>query len=396
MMNPKEIRTVQFIDDFFPVTDGVVQTVHNYATVMNRETFAAVVAPRYKETFDDSTLPYSVYRTKQLPLPLKEFVLAIPQTDRELKTFLERAKPHLLHAHSPFAEGRFAADYARKMGIPCVSTFHSKYYDDILQITGSKAMAKAAVKSIVNFYNSVDSVWTCSNGTAETLRSYGYNGEIFVIDNGSSLWLTDTEKEKMAERAADQFSLPGDKKIILFVGQLIWQKNLRLVLDTFRLLCDKSDEYCLLIVGGGYHEEEIKRYAQSLHFGENVVRFTGKISDRNLLAGVYCCADLFFFPSIYDNSPLVVREAAAMGLPALLAEGSNAAEAVQKDISGFTASADKAAMLQEITRIFETPDLINRVAARAQRTIPKSWDAIVKQAQEKYAEIINRSCCLKP
>ena len=91
------------------------------------------------------------------------------------------------------------------------------------------------------------------------------------------------------------------------------------------------------------------------------MNFVGRISDREVLQGLYLSADLLFFPSVYDNSPLVVREAASMGVPSLLTVGSNAAEAVRKDISGFTAEENKVAMFREILRIFGTEGLLEKV-----------------------------------
>ena len=245
------------------------------------------------------------------------------------------------------------------------------------------------MNSIVRFYNSVDSVWSCSEGTADTLRSYGYKGDIFVMDNGSSMTYPENPDE-LKERARKQFHLPENKNILLFVGHQIWHKNLRLILDTFRLLCDQSDDYLLVIVGDGYDADKIQKYANSLSFPDGAARFVGKITDKELIQGMYLNAGILFFPSVYDNSPLVVREAASLGVPSLLTEGSNAAEAVVKDFSGFTAAENKVAMYSEIVKIFSDQKRLKEIGENAKRTIPKTWEQIVSQVQEKYAEIIEK------
>ena len=43
----------------------------------------------------------------------------------------------------------------------------------------------------------------------------------------------------------------------------------------------------------------------------------------------------FTFPSLYDNAPMVVREAAVMGTPAVLVAGSDAAEIIHDGANGF-------------------------------------------------------------
>ena len=390
MINPETIRSAQFNDTYFPIVDGVVQTVHNYAEHMNRTAYTCVVTPKpMKKEFDDNTLSYDVFRTSAVNLSIAEYCLPTPKFDGKLKAWLAEKDPQIFHAHSPFFEGSFAAQYAKKLGIPSVATFHSKYYDDVVHITHSKAIAKIVTKKIVRFYNSVDHVWACSHGTADTLRSYGYGGEIFVMDNGTSFKAPDNP-DALREKAAQTFGIPRDKKILLFVGHQIWHKNIKLILDTFKMLSEHSGDYRLLIVGNGYDEQAIRKYADSLNFPEGFVRFLGKIMDRDLLSGVYLNTDLFFFPSVYDNSPLVVREAASLGVPSLLTEGSNAAEAVERNVTGFTAAENKVAMYGEILRIFGTDGLLEAAGKGAREHVAKPWEEIIPLVREQYAQIIEQ------
>lgn len=390
MINPDTIRSAQFNDTYFPVVDGVVQTVHNYAELMNKTGYCCVVTPRpLKNTYDDSTLGYDVFRTSSINFPIAEYSIASPKFDSKIRKIINNRNIQIFHAHSPFFEGSFAATYAKKIGVPCVATFHSKYYDDVVNITGSKTIAKIVVSRIVSFYNRVDSVWSCSEGTADTLRSYGYRGHITVMDNGTTYEMPD-DPDKLRAKAGEAFKIPAGKKIILFVGHLIWHKNLKLILDTFKLLDDHSDDYRLFLVGSGYDGEAIRKYADSLDFKDGHVNFVGKIADREVLKGMYLSADLLFFPSVYDNSPLVVREAASMGVPSLLTEGSNSAEAVIKNKTGFTASENKVAMFREMLSIFGTEGLLEAVSEGARQHVAKTWKEIVPKVQEQYAEIIER------
>lgn len=387
-MNPSDIRSAQFLDNYYPVVDGVVTVVHNYARLMNESAYSCVVVPRpLKRDFDDSGLGYDVFRTNAINFPVAEYSLPAPKLDNKVKAFLNNRNLDIFHAHSPFTEGTFAASYAKRLGIPSVATFHSKYYDDAMHITGSKVIANIVKRKVARFYSTVDSVWACSNGTADTLRSYGYRGEIFVMDNGTTFTMLENPDE-LRQKAAAAYKIPQDKKIILFVGHQIWHKNLKLVLDTFKLLDQHSDDYRLFIVGSGYDADEIRKYADSQDFRDGHVNFVGKILDREVLSGLYLSADLFFFPSVYDNSPLVVREAASMGVPSLLTVGSNAAEAVVKDVSGFTAEENKVAMFREILRIFGTEGLLEKAGENARRMVARTWEEIVPTVQEKYAEII--------
>ena len=390
MINPESIRSAQFNDSYYPIVDGVVQVVHNYAEIMNKTAYTCVVAPApLKGEFDDSSLSYEVFRTNSVKIPIAEYGIPAPKLGFKARSFVKSRNFDILHAHSPFFEGAFASDMAKKLNIPCVATFHSKYYDDVVNIFGSKTIAKIVTSRIVSVYNSVYSVWSVSQGAADTLRYYGYKGDITIMKNGTT-FVEPENPERVRERARILYKIPDDKHILLFVGHQIWHKNLKLILDTFRLLCDNSDDYRMVIVGDGYDEKEIKDYAKSLNFSREAVNFLGRINDRELLKGVYLASDLLFFPSVYDTSGLVVREAASLGVPSLLTDGSNASESIEKNVSGFTAEENKIAMFSEILRIFNTEGLRERVIENAKRDVATTWSERVPKVREKYAEIIEK------
>ena len=48
-MDKQALRIIQFVDTYFPMIDGVVVTVHNYAALMNREGKTAVIFPQQKK-----------------------------------------------------------------------------------------------------------------------------------------------------------------------------------------------------------------------------------------------------------------------------------------------------------------------------------------------------------
>jgi len=386
---PKGTPTAaQFVDVFYPTIDGAIRTVYSYAKRLNRDSFSCVVCPKattkYRDEFD-----FDVVRVPALHVPGVAYLLPLPAFSHQLKTYLTENHFDVFHAHSPFTMGRYAVRMGRKLGVPVVATFHSKYYDDVLNITHSKLFARLVTNWIVQFYQSADAVWTCSNGTAETLRSYGYRGEITVVDNGIDS-MQASNPEMLKARAVTELSLPENKHILLFVGHQIWQKNLKLVLDVAEILKKMSGDYLTVIAGCGYNQKNIVEYAEQLNLGDSI-RFVGQISDRELLKGLLLASNLFFFPSVYDNAPLVVREAAAMGLPSLLVKGSNAAERIVDGENGFTEENNSIKMARKIQDIFHNCDLAE-VGANAQKTIPISWDDIVAEVEENYKKVEERCC----
>ena len=379
------LHSVQFIDNYFPVIDGVTETVHQYASHMH----ATVVCPAMESHYlDKHDFPYPVLTSATFRVPFSRYASAVPKIDRKLEAEIARTQPDIFHVHSPSLLGKYAAGLGKKLRVPVVATFHSKYYDAIYEFTRSKAISKMMTDRIVELYESCDEVWACSEETGETLKSYGYRKPYFVMPNGTDASFPENPEELKA-RAAAAFSLPQGKRMLLFVGQQIWYKNQKLILDSFRRLCDRDGGWLLVMAGSGKDEQDIAKYAASLGLTEDQVRFTGLIRDRDLLRGVYLNADLLFFPSVFDNAPLVLREAAVLGVPTLAVEGSNAAGAIRKNENGFTAAATPEAMSAEIIRIFAETDL-KAVGRRAQETIPMPWERLIPMVEERYREIIRK------
>ena len=386
MSTGQGLHPVLFIDNYFPVIDGVTETVHEYASRMH----AAVVCPAMERHYPEGyAFPYRLLAAKTLRVPFSRYASALPALDPGLQEAISREKPDIFHLHSPSLLGRYAASLGRKTGVPVVATFHSKYYDAIYEFTKSRAIARQVTNKIVRLYESCDEVWACSEETGETLRSYGFSKPYFVMPNGTDASLPDHPRE-LREQAAERFRLPRGKHVLLFVGQQIWYKNQKLILDAFRLLCDRDDSWFLVMAGSGKDEKDIARYASSLGLTEQQVRMTGLIRDRDLLRGVYLNADLLFFPSVFDNAPLVLREAAVLGVPTLAVAGSNAAGAIRKNVNGYTAEASPQAMADEIRRIFRETDP-RQVGEAARQTIPLSWEKLIPRVLERYQAIIEQA-----
>ena len=381
------LRTAQFIDTFYPHIDGVVRTVDQYASRLAGEG-CTVFAPRaraYRAQAEDD-FPYEVVRTQELRLPFVDYGYPLPEFSAGLKAKIETGGYALFHAHSPFMLGRYAVRLGRELGVPVVATFHSKYYDDFQRVTGSKKLAATVTRGIVRFYESADAVWTVSPGAAATLRGYGYRGEITVIPNGTDRSPL-PDREERVRAAREKFQLPADKHLLLYVGQMVWQKNLRQVLDSFRLLCRESDEYRLVMVGSGFYEKQIRDYAGELLESGRVL-FTGRIADPTELKAVYSACDLFFFPSLYDTFSLVVREAAAMELPSLLVRGADAADGVIDGENGYLEENDAARLAAKIRRIFADEAALRAAGVRAAQTLPVSWDEVLERVKAQYARVI--------
>ncbi len=385
---PSQLSIGQFNDGYYPVTDGVATCAYNYAYWLNRKygTCRLYVPVAPDTQFHD---PFEVVGYRSVPLKGRPpYRVGMPQLDRAYRKEVDQTRFDLVHTHSPFSSGSEALRIGRRQRIPVVATFHSKFYDDFYEYTKSKAISKAGIEYVIHKFNRMDSVWTVSEGTLETLREYGYKGDVTVMPNGTDL--EPLQHVASARMQAEQFCGIGpEETMFLFVGQHIWQKNIRLTAQAIQKLSRDRGQFRLIMVGDGVARRELEQWVQENHLGD-VIRFMGQVHDRNLLRALYARADLFVFPSLYDNAPLVVREAAAMGTPTVTVRGCNAAQGFVHMDNGLLCENDVDSLCEQLAFAMDHPAQLAQIGLRAQQTLARSWESIIDEVYEKYLVIIDK------
>jgi glycosyltransferase involved in cell wall biosynthesis len=109
----------------------------------------------------------------------------------------------------------------------------------------------------------------------------------------------------------------NEKKILLFVGNLLAVKRLDLILLALKKI--NNSNFVLLIVGDGYEKAKYQNLSVELGLSDQVV-FLGKILDKNLLAQYYSVADLVVIPSDYESFSLVALESLACATPLIVSK----------------------------------------------------------------------------
>ena len=376
------MRIIQFSDSFLPIMDGVGNVVYQYALNMGQKGHDCYVVAPQTDTGCRGRFPFEIVDYIGVPLRLlKSYKVGMPGLDVHCQNRLAMIEADIVHVHSPFVAGQAGLAYAQKRGCPVVGTFHSKYYDDFLQITGMELLADVGVRHVVNFYEKCDEVWAVSASSADTLAGYGYHGAIRVMPNGTDIHPVSDE----AVRAAgERFGLDDGAPLLLYVGQINWKKNLRCTLEA----CAQVDRpFRLALAGQGPHEKEVKRLAEELGLADRVV-FTGHIGEADALNALYRRASLFLFPSQYDTSGLVVREAAAMGTPSVVVRGSSAAEGIRDGENGFLCADDPDDLARGIDAALSDRQALERVGRAALETIPIPWSKLVDDVLQKYAGLV--------
>ncbi len=378
------MRIALYTDSFLPVVDGVGRVVVQYADTLARRGHEVYVVCPQADTGYRGGLPYEIvdYVGTALP-PTPQYRTGVALLDANYRNRVRMLDFDIIHAHSPGSTGLEAVFQARSRGIPLVGTFHSKYYDDVRQVTHSDVLATVGARYVAEFYRRCVEVWTVSLNAAETLKTYGYQGPLMIMPNGTDR--AEIRKEDL-RTAREVFALP-DRPILLYVGQLNFKKNLRTVLAAAALARNAGYDFTLVLAGQGPDRKALEELAVSLNLGDRVL-FPGHVRDAGLLRGLYQAARLFVFPSLYDTAGLVVQEAAAMETPTATVYGSAPSEIVRDGENGFLCenTADSLAAVME--KALADPALCEKLGKNARETLPTPWDEVMDRAEARYRELI--------
>lgn len=146
---------------------------------------------------------------------------------------------------------------------------------------------------------------------------------IHLIYNGID---TNLFKPQDKIKIREELGLPANKKIVLFLADAgrnnIW-KGWGYT-EGLAKSWEGNKDVIFLCVGGNGNTS-------------NNISFAGYVSDSKEVAKYYAAADVFIFPSLAENFPLVVLEAMACGLPVLAFRVGGVPEAINHKENGYIA-----------------------------------------------------------
>lgn len=377
-----------FNDSFPPIIDGVTLTVENYAhwlTVMGK--IPCVVTPWNPEVV---STPYHVLRYLSLPIQNRHpYRYGYPKLDPYIWKRLRKTDFSIVHAHCPFSSGRLAVYVKNHQKVPLIGTFHSKYKSDLEHSFHHFPFCVPIImRRILTFFNNCDEVWIPQQHVEETVRKYGYKGKLTVVENGNDFAsLIKTNVREYKEKAKERLGFKKTDLNLLFVGQHIWEKGLETIVSTMESLKDLSFVK-INFIGDGYAFSDLQKLIIEKGLSENI-KLLGQLTDRQKLSDYYAASDIFFFPSLYDNAPLVVREAAAMGTPSILLDGSTASEVITDGYNGYLVGNNKEEISELIKYLAEERDKLLETGLNAKNTLVRSWEDVVGEVLDRYETAIH-------
>ena len=126
----------QFGESFIPVFDGVGRVMKAYADTMSaRGNEVYVIAPMY-DTGYRGIYPYEIVDFLSVKVSSKlPWRIGLKHLDPHFVYRMRQIDLDICHVHGPAFAGNIGLHYAKQKGIPVIGSFHTKFYDDILEVT---------------------------------------------------------------------------------------------------------------------------------------------------------------------------------------------------------------------------------------------------------------------
>lgn len=376
-------------DSFPPMIDGVANATYNYASIINEKYGTpTVIVPFYPNVFDHH--PFEVYRYSSLPqvgkMPYRIGNPFLPSNLLDIR----KKELDILHSHCPFASSMFARainSMPKTKKIPTIFTYHTKFDVDIDRYVHNDKFNKIAKKFVVENISSADEVWVVSRGAGENLKELGYKGEYIIMPNGCDFEKGMASKDK-TQALKQKHNIKDDELVFLFVGRMMWYKNLQLIMDALKIVKDANIKFKAFFIGDGADRPAANQYAKNIGIG-NETEFPGSVLDREELKAYFSIADLLLFPSVYDTSGLVVIEAAACDCASLLIKDSCASEGVTDMVSGLLCEENAESCAKKIIEAAREKGFLERLGKNAGEMVYCSWENSIDKAVKRYEIVID-------
>jgi glycosyltransferase involved in cell wall biosynthesis len=176
---------------------------------------------------------------------------------------------------------------------------------------------------------------------------------------------------------------------LLFVGRLVHEKGILLLVNAFPFILEKVPEARLIICGTGYLENIIKEKLYQLNIHHQVL-MTGFLSQEKLV-DYYTLADVAIFPSVYEPFGIVTLEAMSTRTPVIVSNVGGLSELVKDGVNGLKVRPGNIEdIVEKVILLLSNKEFAEELAEQGSNNIlnGKSWSKIAEMTKELYQEIL--------
>jgi len=310
-------------------------------------------------------MPIPLYRSLRMGLPV------VPT----LRKHFKNAPPDVVHVATEGPLGLAALSAANSFKLPVTSSFHTNFHQYAGDY-GLRAGRGLALRYLRWFHNRTRLTLVPTDQMRVDLASEGFH-RLGVLARGVDAELFSPARRSQALREA--WGAAPDDPVLIYVGRLAAEKNLRLVVQTFLGWQKAVPRVRCVLVGDGPEMDSLRAKYPQFHYAG---------SQRGVaLAEHYASADIFVFPSTTETFGNVITEAMASGLVVLSFDYAAARQYIVSEKNGYTAPlGDSVAFSNTANRVAQKPLEWTQIRAAARATaLTITWEAIINRFETELA-----------
>jgi 1,2-diacylglycerol 3-alpha-glucosyltransferase len=374
------MKIAMFTETWLPIKDGVVNSILSSKEELvksGNEVYIFAPAEEEKDDFEQGIFYYKAkpvkgYTSYKLALKPTPFYQRTAQLMKELDI-------ELIHSHSPGPLGVRGVAASYRLDLPLVFTYHT-YVPDVVRYLPLEEPSQLIIQPIMDhwirwYLRRCDAIIIPTKSRANELKEQAKLGDIkqmFIVPTGIN---PSKFSKGDGERIRNALGVE-DKRIILYVGRIVKEKNLNLLISAAPLVLKSIPDALFLLVGEGPVRNELQEKVKEKGLTNNFI-FTGFVPEEELV-DYYHSADAFVFPSTFETQGIVLLEAIASGLPVAAANTSPFPEIIKEGWNGF---------------LFDPFD--PKDCARSIGKALKNRELITKNAKETLKEFTTEKCTKK-
>lgn len=227
----------------------------------------------------------------------------------------------------------------------------------------TSTIAPLAEKITVKAPSSV--IHTVSNASKDDLIKFGARpSKIQVIPNG--LDIKNYYRNSVTQIEYHNF--------ILFIGRLVFYKNLDVVITSFVDIVRKFPSSKLVVVGDGPMLTKWQKMVSDLGLNKRII-FVGRVSEDKKIELLTKCSALVL-PSFVEGFGLVILESFAMEKPVLVANVKPLSEIISNGVDGFTLPLDNPnRWAEKISYLLANKEICMRMGKEGRKKLEEKYDS---------------------
>jgi glycosyltransferase involved in cell wall biosynthesis len=385
-----------FSGTFREKADGVARTLFRLSATLSKNNIEHwVFAPMIDPLADDASTISSLHthEVRSVAIPTyADYRISLP--GESLTKLLDTIRPNIIHIATPDLLGKFALGYAKRRGLPVVAAYHTDF-PSYLSYYHLGWLEGWLWRYLRKFYQQCDLLLAPTQAMIQRLRQHdigadnqhGKKVELRLWGRGIEAQLFNPSRRNSELRR----SWGGESNFyIVFVGRLVWYKELGLVREVYRMLQSSKSKKTVpltrfVFIGDGPARAELQATMPEAIFCGHVEKFR--------VGEVLASGDLLLFPSRTETFGQVVMESLACGLPAIVSDHGGPAEIVRAAQAGrVIAAGDVAAFSQAVDEMVGNQELFHRFRqCGLEFTRGRDWHEVNQVVLQAYDELLQRS-----